>query len=219
MNNSTDGLSFEQRAFRLLECLVVDGKLGVIPHCSKIFHRKPYHSRDRNSDIVFDISIEITLPSATQCSFLWLWECKDYSGSIPVNDVEEFNSKILQVAGLNVKGGIITPNALQRAAFDYAASRKLSVIRILPRNLVRWELYNPLPDAPPHPADYVTLDACAAITQPAFRSKNCAEFAASHGYAFGSVKEMIEHVLREETPGVKFIHEIELEKFKAKETN
>src|SRR5215212_9218775 len=94
--NLNKGRSFEEKAFGLLKALVVSEQFGFLPDCAKIFLQKAYFSRDRGSDIVFDISIEVTLPGAPESSFLWLWECKDYTTAIPVNDVEEFYSKVLQ---------------------------------------------------------------------------------------------------------------------------
>jgi len=98
MNDRPNGLAFEQRAYRLLTSLIADERLGLIPHCSEVFHHKAYFSADRQAEIEFDVVVEVTLPGATVPSFLWLWECKQYSRAVPVDDLEEFNSKIQQVA-------------------------------------------------------------------------------------------------------------------------
>jgi len=199
--NREKGASFEEKAFGLLQALVVSEQFGFLPDCAKIFTQKAYFSSDRGSDIVFDISIEVTLPGASEPSFLWLWECKNYAKPIPVDDVEEFNSKVLQVAGLNVKGGIISSGALQSGALNYAASRKIAVIRILPDDQVTWIRHHMASRHSPA-ADDLSTDAIAAITQPHFHAVNQREFAASHGYIFPVVSAMIRHALLTEAADV-----------------
>ena len=71
---------------------------------SKIFRKKGYFSKDREKDIIFDVSIEVTIPGQDCFSLLFLIECKNYSHSVPVDDVEEFFAKIQQVSGANAKG-------------------------------------------------------------------------------------------------------------------
>jgi len=65
-------------------------------------------------------------------------ECKDYSSAIPVDDLEEFHSKIQQIAGNNVKAIFATSAALQKSALNFAKSKKIGVIRYLPDNQVKW---------------------------------------------------------------------------------
>jgi hypothetical protein len=51
---------------------------------------------------------------------LWVFECKDYKKSVPVDDIEEFKSKLQQIAGLNVKGTMVVSGDLQKSAITYA---------------------------------------------------------------------------------------------------
>ncbi len=40
-------------------------------------------------------SLELFVQGNTVPSIIWIWECKDYtSSSIPVDDIEEFHSKL-----------------------------------------------------------------------------------------------------------------------------
>lgn len=191
------GRSLEDYAFGLLSGHVTSGQFGVLPQCSKIFKRKRYYSRDRGDTIEFDISIEVTLPEAPEPSLLWLWECKNYSRSISVDDLEEFNSKVQQVSGLNVKAGVITAGALQRAALAYAASRKIIVIRVLPDHQVEYLLYWPMPG---HPGTQVSSDCFAALSEPDFHSMNKHEFGAYDGQYFTTVRQLFSYALRAELP-------------------
>jgi Zn-dependent peptidase ImmA (M78 family) len=63
---------------------------------------------------------------------IWLIECKDYSGSVPVDDVEEFRQKIMQVADLNCKGVIMTTGQLQSGARNTARNSGMMFIQVTP---------------------------------------------------------------------------------------
>ena len=53
-----------------------------------------------------------------------------FPNTIPVNDIEEFHSKINQVAGVNVKGILITDTTLQEGTFNFAKSKGIMVIQV-----------------------------------------------------------------------------------------
>ena len=130
MNTNKKGNNFEKRAFGALGRALEDGKLGIRPENAVIFRQKGYYSTKRGKDILFDISIEVTLEGAPSPSFYWLWECKDYSGSVPVGDLEEFANKVEQVTDLNVKAGFITNAPLQESAMSFARSTGIAVVQI-----------------------------------------------------------------------------------------
>ena len=69
-------------------------------------------------------------------------ECKDYSGSIPVDDVEEFKAKLDQIAGANKKGVMILSGALQRSALKYARANGIGIVRLMPDDQVRHLISN-----------------------------------------------------------------------------
>jgi hypothetical protein len=130
MSTTAKGDAFEERVFAQLQGELAKGALGLIPECCRIFRKKGYHSRDRNSPIEFDVSIEVFRPGADAFSLLWLWECKDYAGAVPVDDVEEFWAKVQQVAGVNVKAGFAASGELSRGAISFARSKGMAVIRV-----------------------------------------------------------------------------------------
>jgi hypothetical protein len=99
------GDRFEEQVFEFLSREINEGRFYAFrPECCKIFRKKGYYSRDREDFIIFDISVEVFLPGFETPSLLVLIECKNYSGKVPVGDIEEFGSKIRQVAGFNAKG-------------------------------------------------------------------------------------------------------------------
>lgn len=99
-----------------------------------------YAKGDREDFIVFDISVEVFLPGFEPPSLLVLIECKNYSGKVPVGDIEEFGSKINQVAGFNAKGIFASASAFQSGTFNIARNRGFGVLRYFDQSEFRWEL-------------------------------------------------------------------------------
>src|SRR5687768_2166293 len=89
----------------------------------RIFWQKGYFSKDRGSKIVFDVAIEVYLPGTEEYSLLVLIECKNYGHRVPVNDAEEFFSKVQQVAAANCKAIIASTAAFQHGTVEYAKSK------------------------------------------------------------------------------------------------
>jgi hypothetical protein len=129
MNTTLRGSAFEDTIYDLLASQIEQDGFWARRDCCKLFKKKGYYSRDRGSDIIFDVSIEISLPGAEGYSLLVLVECKDYKTLVPVNDVEEFAMKVSQVAGANVKGVLASTTAFQKGALRFAQSRGFGVLR------------------------------------------------------------------------------------------
>jgi|GEM_PF-756573 len=143
MNTTLKGNLFEERAYDIIAAAVNEGQLGLISENCKVFRKKAYFSKERDSNIIFDLSIEVWLPNAEQYHLLYLIECKDYTNhSVPVNDLEEFVSHIQQVTGENAKGVFITTNVLQQGALNYARSRGLMLIEVDAQNKSKIVLHN-----------------------------------------------------------------------------
>ena len=135
------GDRFEEQVFKFLSREINEGRFYVFrPECCKIFRKKGYYSRDREDFIVFDISVEVFLPGFETPSLLVLIECKNYSGKVPVGDIEEFGSKINQVAGFNAKGIFASASAFQSGTFNIARNRGFGVLRYFDQSEFRWEL-------------------------------------------------------------------------------
>lgn len=106
----------------------------------KVFWKKGYYSKDRGGKIVFDVSIEVYLPDATEYSSLVLIECKNYGHSVPVDDVEEFFAKVQQVAAANAKAVIASTASFQSGAREFAKSKGIGLIRYFSPENFKWEL-------------------------------------------------------------------------------
>jgi hypothetical protein len=176
MSTVTRGNEFEEKVLAAIVRELNAERLGLLPSACKVYRGKGYYSPARNADILIDISIEVTLPRAAKWSILWAWECKDYRNPLPVGEVEEFWAKLQQIGGVNVKGGIATSGPLQVSALEFAQSKGLAIIRLMPdANLaivgafdgfesLRRELYG---DDPVPPRD-IGRDTFRALTEADF---------------------------------------------------
>jgi hypothetical protein len=79
-------------------------------------------------------------PGASKPSMYWIIECKDYTSTVPVNDVEEFHSKIQQITGANVKGFMFVTSSLQAGAYEYADNCGIGVARVKTESDIEWFL-------------------------------------------------------------------------------
>lgn len=140
MNTTQKGDALEIKVFNLLKAQIDADRFFARKECCRIFHRKGYFSAKRKANIVFDISIEISFPGATDYSVLILVECKNYAKTVPVDDVEEFFAKVEQVGEANTKGIFISNNALQSSALNYCKSQGMGVARYFDGQHLKWEL-------------------------------------------------------------------------------
>jgi hypothetical protein len=125
------GEALEIQVKRMLEFDLQEGKLGLTPGTAQIFHHKAYFSKDRSSDIVFDIVIEVRRPNASEPWLVWIWECKDETRAVAVDEVEEFASKLQQIGVHGVKGTMASRNGFQQSAVQYAKSKRIGLLRQL----------------------------------------------------------------------------------------
>lgn len=129
MNTSAQGSNFERLVFRLIRQKLETGGLGLLPKACQLHHRKGYYSKDRKKEIICDISIEMYLPGLTNWSLLWVWECKDFVNKVPVDDIEEFWAKLQQIAGVNVKGAMVSSHGFQDGAVKFALSKGIALAK------------------------------------------------------------------------------------------
>ncbi|WP_340620769.1 restriction endonuclease [Xenorhabdus siamensis] len=108
------GNKFENEVFLLIQEYVNSGNTWLNPNLCTFHQKKPYSSKERESNIIVDISIECFIKGKEKYSQLVIIECKNYSSSIPVDDIEEFNSKMRQIVGSNVKGMFFSNSEYQK---------------------------------------------------------------------------------------------------------
>lgn len=131
------GKDLEKEVYETINRLINKGNFPFPASQCKVFLNKKYYSKDRDAYIETDVSIEVFMADATEPFFIWIWECKDYSRSIPVDDLEEFHAKLEQIGADNTKGTMITSNGwFQTGALNYARSKKIGLARMLPEDQV-----------------------------------------------------------------------------------
>ncbi|MCD4664022.1 MAG: hypothetical protein K8R68_02050, partial [Bacteroidales bacterium] len=127
MNTTKKGDSLEDRVYSILKDLLSNGDFFVSGKNSKIFKKKGYYSKDRDSEIITDISIETYMPRAEDYSMLTIIECKNLNHKVPVDDIEEFDSKIRQIGEHNTKGIVFTKLGFQKSAFTVGKAKKIGL--------------------------------------------------------------------------------------------
>lgn len=195
MNTVEKGDAFEDRVYNAIIGLLKNDGLGLAPRYCKLYRKKPYYSRDRGAAIVMDISIELWPPKAERYSLLWVCECKDYTGALPVNDVEEFDAKLRQIGGVNVKGMLALSGAMQRAAFTYALARGIAVVRVLPADQVKWVMHC-LTILSTH-REGGTYESISAFLDPHHEGKNRSFYGIYNNHLSDGWKDIAGHMLSE----------------------
>jgi hypothetical protein len=139
MNSTAVGDKLENKVFDFISKELRGGRFLFSPEHAEVFRKKGYFSEKRKSKIVFDVSVEARIPGAADYSILILIECKNYGGSVPVDDLEEFSAKIEQVGG--AKGILISNASLQKSALQFAKSSNIGYVRLLGEDDYKWVLY------------------------------------------------------------------------------
>lgn len=134
------GDELERRIFDLVRAEIDADRFFFRKQNCKVFAKKGYYSRDRCSNIIFDISIEAYLPGADEYSMLILIECKNYSHPVPVDDAEEFFTKLQQVGAANAKGIIASSASFQSGAREFAKAKGIGLMRYFSAENFKWEL-------------------------------------------------------------------------------
>jgi len=140
MDTTKKGDELEDKIYKLFRDDILNDRFWARKECCNIYQKKGYFSKDRQKNIIFDISIEISLPGETPYSSLVLIECKHYANKVPVGDVESFLMKAHQVSGGNIKAIIVSNNAFQEGAFNFSESKGIGLLRYYDRNSLEWVL-------------------------------------------------------------------------------
>lgn len=194
MSGRAKGDAFEAKVFAALSKELQGDRLIVSPKTARIFRSKSYYSRDRQSDITTDVSIEAFLPGRDEPTFVWVFECKDYTGRVPVDDVEEFHAKLQQIGADNTKGTFVTSGALQEGALKYAESKKIGVVRLLPSDQIIVLMDMTRAAGPALDSAVGGAEFYGALSNPSHRSRR-GFFASSDGHWFPSWRALLSHTI------------------------
>ena len=140
MDTTKKGDKLENLAFEVFESQIAEDCFFSRREFTKIYRKKGYYSKDREKNIIFDVSVEVTLPGQEHYSLLFLIECKNYGHAVPVDDVEEFFAKMQQISGANAKGIVVSTNSFQEGAFKFARSKGIGLLRYFSKEQLEWVL-------------------------------------------------------------------------------
>lgn len=141
------GKDFEDTVYGIIENLVKSNQFMLSEPYVKILRKPKYYSKDRDANIICDISVEKYMEdpdrnSSLRPAIIVVIECKDYAGSIPVDDVEEFHTKLQQIGADNTKGIMIThTGSFQKSALTFARSKGIALVRLLPDDQASYILH------------------------------------------------------------------------------
>jgi hypothetical protein len=197
MNTVKKGDAFESDVYKYIEKELLNDRLFVSGRLSKLFSKKGYYSRDRDTNIITDISIETYLPNAENYSLLTIIECKDYNRTIPVDDIEEFYSKVQQIAGVNVKAIFCTTSALQASALKFAESKKIGVMRFLPQNQIDYVIHTMLSFSTEDSDELNWNEFNSAFLNQNHRSNGRNFYACDDKYIYGSLFSILKEFINE----------------------
>ncbi len=142
MESSTlKGTHLENQIYDLLKKLIKTDNFIVPSKSSEVFKKKGYYSLKREKEIIFDVTIEVTLPHADKYSNLFIFECKNLNKQVTVDDVEEFGSKLNQIGEHNTKGIIVTTIGFQESALKVAKAEGMGLIRLTSNKNIQWISY------------------------------------------------------------------------------
>ena len=198
MSSLERGTSYELQVFAAVENELHSGSLGLNPDLCSLYHQRGYYSRDREDEIVFDISIELFRAGASRWSLLLLWECKNYGKPVPVDQVEEFFAKVGQVAPANSKALVVAPNSFQAGAIRFATANGISLIRFVQNDgestfMERIVEFND--GAPPGGRPHLDRNELArALTVEQFSGRQDFWYALSNGYPFYDLRSLLRYL-------------------------
>lgn len=171
ISTTETGNRLEERIFSFFQSMIDADRFFAKSECCKLFRKKGYYSKDREKKIIFDVSIEVTLPGCEDYSVVVLIECKNYSHAVPVDDAEEFCSKLEQVGAANAKGIIASTANFQEGTLTYSRSKGIALLRYFDDTNFKWTLTrgNTFGD-PVNSRRLISGEVITALISPTYRS-------------------------------------------------
>jgi len=197
MSSVQKGTAFEKKVHEILLQLLESGELGITGKLYKVFHQKEFYSDFRKSNIKFDLAIEFYRKEAVKPIFYVLVECKDYGTRVPASDLEEFFNKARQVLHANFKCMVFTTNSLQEAAYNFALTTGMAVIRILDDDSRAWIVERTNKHLTTTDQNKVLINVSTALTNEYYVSTKNDTFGTFNFKSFLTVKEILAEVINE----------------------
>ena len=130
MNTVKIGDEFEAKSKKLIRKIIDNQELSITPaHCT-VKEKVKYYSVKRRKDIIFDLSIEVKHPKADKPFLVCIVECKNLNKPVPVDDIEEFESKVSGIQEFQTKKIVIAKNDFQSGSYDVAKTLGITLINV-----------------------------------------------------------------------------------------
>jgi hypothetical protein len=113
-----------------------------------------------------------------------------------VSDIEEFKSKLDQIAGANKKGMLAVSGGLQTAAVSYARAQGIGVVRLLPDDQVEHILYHMTMTQLREAQRLRSDEFLSALTQPSFVGTNRDFYAEFKSQLYGDWRSLLKAAVR-----------------------
>ena len=141
INTTEKGDLFEKKVFEIIKKLLDNEDFFVSGKRSKIYWKKSYVSKETNSNVIVDISIETFLPNADKYSQLTIIECKNYESAVPINDIREFGSILNEIGTHKTNGIMISKSRFQEGAYNFAVSTGIGLAILKDKSELDWINY------------------------------------------------------------------------------
>lgn len=130
MNTVKIGDAFELKSKRLIKKAFDNNEFSIDPaHCT-VKEKVKYYSIKRKGNIIFDLSIEVKHPKADKPFLVCIVECKNLSKPVPVDDIEEFESKVDGIKEFQTKKIVIAKKGFQSGAYKTADTLGVTLINV-----------------------------------------------------------------------------------------
>lgn len=126
------GDALEDAFYEYLVAQKKSGKLvdGIYkPELCEIYKKKRYYCSEREADITFDVVVEIRREDAEGFALVIVFECKNYGGSLPENEITDFSDKLQRLFRHKAKGVLVCSSRLQSGAMKAVEKRGLGLIK------------------------------------------------------------------------------------------
>lgn len=199
MNTTNAGNELERKIHDLFRREIDEDRFWAKKTNCRLYWKKKYYSKLRESEIIFDLAIEIWLPNAQSYSMLVLIECKNYTHSVPIDDAEEFFGKVQQVALANVKAVIVSTADFQKSTLNFAKSTGIGLIRYFDPSNFKWVLQR-------SPSAYAPSDGSSSsltkhiddiLSQPNYKSDTFDLYLRSANQGTNSLWNFIDDLVRD----------------------
>jgi len=142
VSTSSKGDQLEKQTFQVLQRELSAGRFAPFdPRFAKLRMKPKYWSPDREGTITFDLSLEAFRAGDSDRPLLTIiFECKNLSRLVSIDDIEEFKAKLDQVECSGSKKGVmVSINGFQPTVLKYARKQGVGLARVDSTGL-KWDL-------------------------------------------------------------------------------